>query len=86
MPYQIIIPKPVKKQLDAIPTNIRQRILEKIKLLANNPRLEGAVKLKGYINEYRLRIGDYRVRYEIKDKELIILLLRCQHRKDVYRK
>ena len=86
MPYQIIIPKPVKKQLDAIPNKTRQRILEKIKLLADNPRLESAVKLKGYRNEYRIRIGDYRVRYEIKDKELIIILLRCKHRRDVYRK
>jgi mRNA interferase RelE/StbE len=53
--------------------------------LAENPRPEGVVKLKGYENEYRIRIGDYRVRYEIKDQQLIILVLRCQHRKDVYR-
>lgn len=86
MTYQIIIPKPVKKQLDAIPNRTRQRIIEKIKLLADNPRIEGAVKLKGYSNEYRIRIGDYRVRYEIKDKELIVILLRCKHRRDVYRK
>ena len=86
MPYQVIIPKPVQKQLDTIPNKTRQRILDKIKLLADNPRLEGTVKLKGYSNEYRIRIGDYRVRYEIKDKELIIILLRCKHRRDVYRK
>lgn len=42
--------------------------------------------MKGADNEYRIRIGDYRVRYEIADKELIILLLQCKHRKDVYRK
>ena len=39
MPYQVIIPKPVKKQLDAIPNKTRQRIIEKIKLLADNPRI-----------------------------------------------
>ena len=66
--------------MDEVPNKTRQRILEKIQLLADNPRLEGSVKLRGYSNEYRIRIGDYRVRYEIKDKELIIILLRCKHR------
>jgi len=42
--------------------------------------------MKGADNEDRICIGDYRVRYEIDDKELIILLLQCKHRKDVYRK
>lgn len=54
-------------------------------LLAENPRPEGAIKLKGYENEYRIRIGDYRVRYEIYDQEFVVLLLHCKHRKDVYR-
>jgi mRNA interferase RelE/StbE len=42
--------------------------------------------MRGADNEYRIRIGDYRVRYEINDKELIILLLQCKHRKDIDRK
>ncbi len=54
-------------------------------LLAENPRPEGVVKLKGYDDEYRIRIGDYRVRYEIDDEESIVVLLHCKHRKDVYR-
>jgi mRNA-degrading endonuclease RelE of RelBE toxin-antitoxin system len=48
-------------------------------------RPDGVVKLKSADNEYRIRIGDYRVRYEIGDEELIILLLQCKHRKDVYK-
>ncbi len=43
------------------------------------------VKLKGRENEYRIRIGDYRVRYEVHDDEATVLLLYCKHRKDVYR-
>ena len=54
-------------------------------LLAENPRPDGVVKLKGADNEYRIRIGDYRGRYEVGDEELIILLLQCKHRKDVYK-
>lgn len=69
-----------------MPDDVYNRIAAKIQLLAEDPRPHGMVKIKGSNNEYRIRIGDYRVRYEINDKELIILLLQCKHRKDVYRK
>jgi mRNA interferase RelE/StbE len=85
MKYQVIIPKPVQKQLDRLPNSIYTKIIKKIELLAENPRPKGVIKLRGSDHEYRIRIGDYRVRYEIKDQQLIILLLRCQHRKEVYR-
>jgi len=76
----------VQKQLDALPDDVYERIAVKIQQLAEDPRPDGVVKMKGFDNEYRIRIGDYRIRYEINDKELIILLLHCKHRKDVYRK
>ncbi|WP_377474242.1 MAG: type II toxin-antitoxin system RelE/ParE family toxin [Microcoleus anatoxicus] len=85
MTYIIITPKAVQKQLDALPDDVCDRIAVKILQLAENPRPDGVVKLKGTDNEYRIRIGDYRVRYEIRDEELIILLLQCKHRKDVYK-
>jgi len=66
--------------------DIYERIAAKIPQLAFEERPDGVVKIKGADNEYRIRIGDYRVRYEIDDEELIILLLQCKHRKDVYRK
>jgi mRNA interferase RelE/StbE len=40
----------------------------------------------GFDNEYRIRIGDYRVRYEINDETLTVIVLHCQHRKDIYKK
>lgn len=86
MNYTIITPKSVQKQLDALPNDIYERIAVKIQQLAEDPRPDGVVKMKGADHEYRIRIGDYRVRYEIDDEELIILLLQCKHRKDVYRK
>ncbi len=76
----------MQKQLDALPDEVYDRIAVKIQQLAEEPRPDGVVKMKGSDNEYRIRIGDYRVRYEINDKELLILLLQCKHRKDVYRK
>jgi mRNA interferase RelE/StbE len=85
MTYTIIVPKTVQKQLDALPDEVYERISVKIQNLAENPRPNGVVKLKGYTNEYRIRIGEYWVRYEIDDQALMILLLQCRHRRDVYK-
>lgn len=86
MTYTIIIPKAVQKQLDALPDEVFDRIAVKVQQLAEDPRPNGVVKMIGSDNEYRIRIGNYRVRYEINDKDLLILLLQCKHRRDVYKK
>ena len=86
MIYEIIITKSIQKQLDSLPNNIQERVYEKIAQLAEEPRPDGVVKLKGYDNEYRIRIGDYRLVYEIRDEQLIVLLVQCKHRHDVYKK
>ncbi len=85
MSYQVIIPKSVQKQLDRLPIDVRNRVLERLIGLKENPRPFGAIKLKRYENEYRIRVGDYRVRYEVRDRELVVLVPHCGHRKDVYR-
>jgi mRNA interferase RelE/StbE len=85
MRYSIIIPKPVQKQLKQISPEIYQRIIPKILLLADEPRPSEVKKLKGFENEYRIRVGDYRVRYEIDDQQLTIIILSCRHRKEAYR-
>lgn len=85
MSYEVIIPNPVQKQLDALPDNVQDRILDKILSLVEDPRPTGVKKLKGFDNEYRIRIGNYRVRYEINDKLSTVLVLHCKHRKDIYR-
>ncbi len=85
MSYRVIVPKPVQKQLDSLPQNIRDRLIKRIVALKENPRPRGCIKLKGYKAEYRIRVGHYRVRYEVRDREFIVLLLHCKHRKDVYK-
>jgi mRNA interferase RelE/StbE len=86
MTYEIMITKTIQKQLDNLPNNIQERVYEKIAQLAEEPRPDGVFKLKGYDNEYRIRIGDYRLVYEIRDEQLIVLLVQCKHRRDVYKK
>lgn len=86
MSYTIITPKSVQKQLDNLPIDVYERIVVRIQQLAEDPRPDGVVKMKGTSDEYRIRVGDYRLRYEIDDQNLIVLLLLCKHRRDVYRK
>jgi len=85
MNYVIKIPKSAQKQIDNLSNTVKDRILEKIKSLEIEPRPFGVVKLKNSEREYRLRVGDYRVRYEIDDAKQTILILQCKHRREVYR-
>ncbi|NUN63255.1 type II toxin-antitoxin system RelE/ParE family toxin [Pseudanabaena biceps] len=84
MSYQVIVPKPVQKQLDSLPKNLRDRAIIALRSLAQDPRPSGVKKLKGYEDTYRVRVGDYRIIYKIQDSELVILLLSVGHRKDAY--
>ena len=85
MSYTILISKSVQKQMDKLPDSVSTRISEKIQRLEEEPRPNGAVKLKGYENQYRIRVGDYRIRYEIDDTKSIVKLIQCKHRRDIYR-
>lgn len=77
MTYSLIIPKSVQKQLDKLPDAVFKRVIEKIQALATEPLPVGAIKLKGKENEYRVRVGDYRIRYKIDDHEQVIIVNRC---------
>jgi mRNA interferase RelE/StbE len=85
MRYEIIIKPAAEKGLDRIPKTNRRRIADALEGLRNNPRPPGVLKMSGAENLWRIRIGDYRVVYEIHDDRLIVLVLRVAHRKDVYR-
>lgn len=86
MSYTIIVTKSMQKELENLPNDIKDRIYTKISQLSENPRPDGVTKLKGYENEYRVRIGDYRVRYEVLDEDKTVLLMQCKHRREVYKK
>ncbi|MGC1218024.1 MAG: type II toxin-antitoxin system RelE/ParE family toxin [Phormidesmis sp.] len=85
MTYRIIISKSVTKQLDKLPDSITPRVISTIKSLSQKPRPDGVKKLKGYRNQYRVRVGSYRIRYEIEDELKNVKILQCKHRKDVYK-
>jgi mRNA interferase RelE/StbE len=86
MKFTLLISKAVQKQIDDLPNDVKERVIEKIQHLADEPRPDGVVKLKGSEREYRIRVSDYRVRYEVDDENQVVRLLQCKHRKDIYRK
>lgn len=81
--YAILLTKKAQKVLDKLDDTIAEPILEAIGALAENPRPHGYKKLKGR-NGYRIRIGDYRVIYEIFDTKLLIDVIAVGHRKEIY--
>ena len=86
MSYAVVVPAPVQRQLDRLPAAVVERLAPHIAALANNPRPHGCEKLAGSVREYRIRVGDYRVRYEVFDDEALLVLTGCGHRRDVYRR
>ena len=70
---------------DALPADVRRRIGAKIDALADEPRPPRVRKLAGMRDTYRVRVGDYRVIYEIHDDVLLVLVIDVGHRRDVYR-
>lgn len=69
MPFRVILPKPVLKIIDLFETDQRRFIIKKIGTLTDNPYQIGTKKLKGYNDQYRIRAGDYRIRFQINQKQ-----------------
>ena len=84
--YRILIKPSAAKELEAVdPKKDRQRIVAGIRSLAEDPRPPGCEKLVGVDDRYRIRVGRYRVIYSVGDGELVVVVVRVGHRKDVYR-
>ena len=84
MTYQIIIPKAVEKQLNKLPSQVRESVIENLLTLQENPRPPNSKKLKN-TQGYRLRVGNYRILYDIDAPTQTITLRRVGHRRDIYR-
>ena len=84
MNWKIQIPNRVRKELLKLPIKLVTRVAKAIDRLAENPYPKGAKKLKNS-EAWRIRVGDYRVIYEIHEQFLLIRIIRVRHRKGVYR-
>jgi mRNA interferase RelE/StbE len=84
--YRVLIKPSAAKEIEAVDQKRgRQRIVTGIRSLADNPRSPGCEKLAGEGDRYRIRVGRYRVIYSVGDGELLVVVVRVGHRKDVYR-
>ncbi len=82
--YKLEIKRSAVKVIKSLPSKDLKRILSKIQSLSDNPRPPGSKKLLAQ-EKYRIRCGFYRIIYEIKEKVLIICIIKVGHRKEVYR-
>jgi mRNA interferase RelE/StbE len=83
--YRVEIARRALKALAALPRGEQQRVRAAIDLLADNPRPPGCTKLTGEDDAYRVRVGVYRIVYEVLDDSLLVHVVRVGHRRDVYR-
>ncbi len=85
MNYRVEIAPHARRRFRRLPQQVQDRILGGLRSLRDNPRPPGVVKLTDRRDAYRIRVGDYRVVYEIHDRVLLVLVIEIDHRRDVYR-
>ncbi|MGI8505138.1 MAG: type II toxin-antitoxin system RelE family toxin [Hassallia sp.] len=85
MTYTVEFSKGARKQFIKLPLDVQKRIQTKINDLAIEPRPNAVKKLQGDDNSYRIRVGEYRVVYEIEDDVLIVTIIKVKHRSQVYK-
>ena len=86
MKYRIVVKRSAAKALKKIPKSDQKRISKKIDNFAENLPSPDTSKMKGNNPFHKIRVGDYRIVYEIQDDILLILIIKIGHRKDIYRK
>ena len=85
MSYRIEFARAAVKQFTSLPRDVQVRLKNRIDSLREAPRPVGAVKMKGEEDLYRIRTGDYRIIYQIRDSVLIVLVVIIGHRREIYR-
>jgi mRNA interferase RelE/StbE len=84
--YRLVIKSSAAKELEAVGQKAdRARLIVSIQALATQPKPKGAEKLSGQIDLYRIRVGNYRVVYEIDNGQIIVTVIKVGHRKEIYR-
>ena len=84
MSYELIIEKSAQRALNKIPQPYQDRLIEAIRRMRSNPRTKGTRKLSGR-DAWRIRVGDYRIIYEIDDDQSRLLVVVVGHRREAYK-
>ena len=83
--YRVLLERSAERDLRRLSAEVHGRVIAAIQGLARNPRPPGCRKLTGGQNDWRIRVGDYRVVYEITDEIRVVRVNRIRHRREVYR-
>jgi len=83
--YRVEAKPAFERSFDRLPPEAQRRVSARIDSLADDPRPDGCQKLAGSADLYRVRVGEYRVIYQVSDAALVVLLLKAAHRREVYR-
>jgi mRNA interferase RelE/StbE len=83
--YSLVLKPSVEKDLTPLPKTIILKTIKEMVALQKEPLPQGAIKLSGTENLYRIRMGDYRIVYEINHKEKQVIIHYIRHRREVYR-
>jgi mRNA interferase RelE/StbE len=82
--YRVEFAPLARRQMKKLPREIQMRIIARVEELASNPRPAGVKKLVSEDNLYRVRVGEYRAVYQIRDRELVVLIVKVGHRREVH--
>jgi len=82
--YRLLIKASAAKELEALPKQDRRRLVARIRKLSGDPRPPGSEKLSGH-DLYRVRQGNYRVLYSVRDTDQAVVIIMIGHRREVYR-
>ncbi len=83
--HDVLLERAAQRDLKGLPAAEFARVVARIRGLVGNPRPPGSRKLRGSQSDWRLRIGDYRVIYEIDDGAKVVRVMRVRHRSEAYR-
>ncbi len=84
--YDVQLTPAALRDLEGVPRDVQTRLINRIEALAEDPRPHGVKKLSGESELYRLREGDFRIVYEIRDEVLVVIVISVGDRKDIYRR
>ena len=85
MLYKVQLAPAAERQIKKLERAVQKRIIERLESLEQNPRPHGILKLEGSDNTFRVKVGDYRIVYEIQDENVLVLVLRVGDRKEIFR-
>ena len=82
--HEVYLERAAERDLKRLSGRDFRRVVARIKALADDPRPQGCRKITGSKSDWRVRVGDYRIIYEVQDKEEVVRVMRVRHRREAY--